>query len=171
MAQVFVCTHIRDPELSSLYNCYGSLMSAHAFIQYVNTNRHICARESTSTKHSVNAFLPSRRWMLLLMLLVSMLTDSCRGERTLIMPHKTYTGNLDPHYRYFVQLLSKFRTPSYCFASHANITVQAYSPLGGGSVLGDPTVQSIANAHKKSSAQVPPKHIRDEGWSELSIAV
>ena len=37
---------------------------------------------------------------------------------------------------------------------HGKITVQAYSPLGSGSVLLDPDVISIGKAHNKSSAQV-----------------
>lgn len=40
------------------------------------------------------------------------------------------------------------------FAQHAGIQIEAWSPLGGGEVLDNPTLQKIADAHHKSVAQV-----------------
>ena len=56
-------------------------------------------------------------------------------------------------------------TINYCRAH--NITVQAYSPLGGTkstrSVLHDPTVLAIAKAHSVSAAQVALRYIIQRG--------
>lgn len=46
---------------------------------------------------------------------------------------------------------------------HGKIIVQAYSPLGSGSVLSDPGVISIGRAHNKTSAQVALRWILQRG--------
>lgn len=40
------------------------------------------------------------------------------------------------------------------FCQHAGIQLEAWSPLGGGDALNNPTIQEIADAHGKSTAQV-----------------
>lgn len=47
--------------------------------------------------------------------------------------------------------------------SKAPIIVQAYSPLGSGQVLSNPTVLGIAQAHNKSAAQVALRWIIQRG--------
>ena len=57
------------------------------------------------------------------------------------------------------------KTIRYCNAH--NITVEAYSPLGGShssrSVFHDPTVQAIAASHNKSAAQIALRWIVQRG--------
>ena len=89
-------THARDAELSSLYTtAYGLLMLTHTHTHtHTNTHIHNLTKTDTCThihkhtsarRHKQNIHqrnqicLPSRLWILLFTLLISMLPNSCRS--------------------------------------------------------------------------------------------
>lgn len=58
---------------------------------------------------------------------------------------------------------------AYC--KENNILVEAWSPLGCGKVLGDPTVNAIAEAHGKTAAHVCLRYVMQHGVLPLSKSV